>query len=96
MLFASLANAGCEMDPDRLCHLLHALGSAVLFKTACCFRSTRDIISVHKAGFIEGWNRAKEFKFRSTTRCDCRQPARACTHHVSQILHSPSAAGSSH
>jgi len=27
-------------------HLLHTPGSTVLFKAACCFRSTRDTISV--------------------------------------------------
>lgn len=82
VLLASLAKAVHEMDPATFCRFLHALGSAVWFKTSCCFSSRRDIVSVHKARFIEGWIHAKEFKFRSNTRCDCRQQARACTNHV--------------
>lgn len=77
--FASLADAGCEMDPARFCRFLHALGSAVLFKNACRFSSRRDITSVHKARFTGGWNHAREFKFRSNTQCDCRQQALAHT-----------------
>lgn len=78
---AFLAKAGCETDPARFCRFLRALGSAVLFKTACCFSSRRDIISVHKARFIEGWNRAQEFKFRSNTRCDCKAALAHTTFH---------------
>lgn len=81
---ASLVCTGREMDPARYClfpHLLHAPGSAVLFKTACCFSSTRDIISVHTARFIEGWRHAKESKFRFNKKRDPSQQAR--------FLHAP-------
>lgn len=62
-------------------HLLHPPGSAVLFKTACCFSSTRDIISVHTARYIGGWKHTKESKFRFNKKRDSSQQARS--------LHSP-------